>query len=273
MSDSRNHLERIVAVGLGLVVLGILVAFAFLEHGRNQSLQDNLESLLKKYQSATNDRAQLQSEIQAMSVCNSDLKNNLQAATNNLLELRTGAVGNVGLSSMPIFGKIPNFKLTNQIGVAVTDEDLRGNIWLADIIFTRCAGPCPIMSGKMADLQRQIPNDWPVKFVTLTTDPKFDTPEVLNSYAKRFDADYKRWYFLTGTMEEILKLAVEGLKLTAIPKTASDQADQNDLFIHATVFVLVDGAGRARAVFENDAEDVGGKVRTAIEKLLKKNGS
>ena len=272
MSKSHNRMERYIALGLGLVILGIFVAFAFLEHGRNQSLKEDLKELLEKYHVATNDRAQLKSQIILISGRFSQLQNDYLEATNDLSELRIQAAGNINPSGLPIFGVIPNFKLTNQAGNIVTDSNMLGSIWLADIVFTRCAGPCPIMSQQMADMQKSIPDEWPVKFVTLTTDPKFDTPEVLNSYAKRFNADDKRWHFLTGSMKEISKLATEGLKLTAVPKAASDQVDSNDLFIHATIFVLVDASGRARAAFESDDKNVANKIRAAIGKLLNIKG-
>lgn len=273
MSKSQNPMERYITLGLGLIILGVFAAFAFQEHGHNQLLRKNLKGLLEKYHVATNDRAQLKSQMDLISGRFFQLQNDYLEATNDLSALRIQIGDNTDPSGLPVFGIIPNFKLTNQTGDIVTDTDMHGSVWLADIIFTRCAGPCPIMSQKMADMQNSIPNDWPVKFVTLTTDPKFDTPEVLNRYAKRFNADNNRWHFLTGPMKEISKLAMDGLKLTALPKAASDQTDPNDLFIHATIFVLVDSNGRTRAVFESDDENVSSKIRAAIGKLLQKEGS
>ena len=58
-----------------------------------------------------------------------------------------------GSSAPPVFGKVADFALTNQDGQIVTLADLRGRVWVADIIFTRCAGPCPRMTRQMKLLQ------------------------------------------------------------------------------------------------------------------------
>ena len=50
---------------------------------------------------------------------------------------------------LPFYGSVADFTLTNQLGQAVTLADLRGQVWVTDIIFTRCAGPCLKMSRQM----------------------------------------------------------------------------------------------------------------------------
>ncbi len=157
---------------------------------------------------------------------------------------------------LPIISQIPDFVLTNQDNRAVTLADLRGEVWIGDIIFTRCGGPCPAMTRKMAELQAALPPKLQNKFVTLTTDPEFDSPVVLKEYGGKFGADFNRWTFLTGDKQEIYKLGVEGLKLSSVPIDPKDRKAIDDLFIHATYFVIVDRQGRARAAFETVGEDV-----------------
>jgi protein SCO1/2 len=174
-------------------------------------------------------------------------------------------------SPLPVLFKIPSFALTNQSGHAITGSDLRGNVWVADIIFTSCAGPCPEMTRKMAELQHALTGKESVKFVTLTTHPEFDTPPILQAYGRRFGADFQRWHFLTGSKQQIADLAVGGLKLTAVEKEKDKQQDLNDLFIHSTLFVLVDKQGQARGVFESDDPGLKPKILEAIDQLLREN--
>src|SRR2546430_7234095 len=82
--------------------------------------------------------------------------------------------------------QLPDFSLTNQNGRPVSLGDLRGNVWVADIIFTQCAGPCPMMTQRMSELQKILPASSSLKLVTLTTDPEHDQPEVLKRYGERF---------------------------------------------------------------------------------------
>ncbi|MCW5555133.1 MAG: SCO family protein [Verrucomicrobiae bacterium] len=155
-----------------------------------------------------------------------------------------------------VMGQVADFTLTNQHGQMVTLANLKGSVWVADIIFTRCAGPCPRMTQQMKLLQAALPPTSKARLVTLTTDPDYDTPEVLNSYAQHFEADPERWMFLTGTKKEIAALAIDSLKLTAIEKSPEDREDPADLFIHATIMVVVDKAGRLRGIFETEGEGI-----------------
>lgn len=173
------------------------------------------------------------------------------------------------LPPRPVLFSIPDFALTNQDQQRLTLASFRGQIWLADIIFTRCSGPCPAMARRTAELQNLINPQWPVKFVTLTTDPDYDTPAVLHAHGQRYGAQTGRWHFLTGPKKAVLDLAVHGLKLTALDKEPGQQETPTDLFIHSTQFILVDGQGRARDVFENEDTEMTNKVVKAIERLLK----
>jgi protein SCO1 len=157
---------------------------------------------------------------------------------------------------LPVIGPVADFALTNQQGRGVSLADLRGRIWVADIIFTRCAGPCPRMTRQMKELQDALSATSQTRLVTLTTDPDFDTPPVMKTYSERYGADPERWTFLTGTKKEIGALAVDSLKLNAVPVKPEDRKDAADLFVHSTIFVVVDKQARLRGVFETGGEGV-----------------
>jgi cytochrome oxidase Cu insertion factor (SCO1/SenC/PrrC family) len=158
---------------------------------------------------------------------------------------------------LPVLGQVSNFTLTNQDGQLVTLKDLRGHVWVADIIFTRCAGPCLKMSRQMKDLQEALPAKSQARLVSLTTDPAYDSPHVLSVYAGRFGADSRRWTFLTGAPEQIANLATGSLKLTAMENKAEPgqpPPDSSNLFIHSTILVLVDKQAQLRGVFQTMGE-------------------
>jgi protein SCO1/2 len=114
-------------------------------------------------------------------------------------------------TSLPrVIGHVTPFTLTNQAGGRVTLSDLAGKVWVADIIFTRCAGPCPRMTQQMRELQTRFAGNPDVRLVSLTTDPAYDTPEILKRYGDKFGAQSDRWWFLTGTTTEIATLARYG---------------------------------------------------------------
>src|SRR4051812_8169598 len=173
------------------------------------------------------------------------------------------------LPDLPVIAEIPDFAFTNQNGQPITKSALLGRVTLADVIFTRCGGPCPVMTGQMSDLQRRFPADAPVRFLTLTTDPSYDTPAILKQYATRFKANDSRWWFLTGPKHDIAEFIVKGLKLVAQEKAAAEQTAPEDLFIHSTMFVVLDKQARVRGGFDSDDPEFQKKVQTAVQKLTR----
>jgi protein SCO1 len=158
--------------------------------------------------------------------------------------------------SLPDYGTVNDFTLTNQAGSEVSLTNLYGRVWVADIIFTRCPGPCLKMTKQMSQLQSALPSSSKTRLVTLTTDPDFDTPQVLKSYGQRFGANFDRWEFLTGAPKQIAGLATDSLKLTALAKKPEERESAADLFIHSTIFVIVDQHGHLRGIFETTGEGV-----------------
>jgi protein SCO1 len=166
----------------------------------------------------------------------------------------------------PIYGAVPEFHLTNQVGRAVSLADLRGHVWIADIIFTRCPGPCAQMTRQMKALQQKLPSNSNVRLVSLTADPSFDTPAVLQTYANRFNAEPENWDFLTGPKPELYRLATHGLKL-ALQENVSTNIDE--MFIHSTRLVVIDQLGRLRgAGLDGSDQDPVPEIVRTVRQLL-----
>ena len=158
--------------------------------------------------------------------------------------------------ALRVIGLVAPFTLTSQDEKNVSLADFTNHVWVADIVFTRCAGPCPRLTAQMKSLQDKLPPDSPARLVTLTTDPEFDTPAVLKKYGQRFGADFNRWTFLTGTKSEIAALAGGSLKLSAQAVKPAEQTNDADLFIHTTIFVVVDKRAQLRGFFETGGDGV-----------------
>jgi protein SCO1/2 len=172
-------------------------------------------------------------------------------------------------SDLPEYFQVQPFMLTNQLGRAMDSRELAGRVWIADIIFTRCAGPCPRMTAAMENLADLFPAQDDLRFVTLTTDPDHDSPAVLKTYAEKFNADPARWHFLTGPKPALKALATGSLKLGAEEKEKELQQDEDDLFIHSTVFVLIDKAGKVRGFYESLEPGFQEKIVSDIKSLLR----
>jgi cytochrome oxidase Cu insertion factor (SCO1/SenC/PrrC family) len=179
---------------------------------------------------------------------------------------RFGAPRNSG-PQLPVLSTVTGFSLTNQFGRVVTAADLLGQPWLAEIIFTRCPGPCLRMTRNLASLQGRLPPDAPLRFVTLTADAAFDTPVVLREYAQRFGADSNRWQFLTGPQAKLYELATRQLLLAVAENPDPANAALDELFIHSSRMVLVDGAGRVRATYDGESPEAQDQVLADLRRL------
>ncbi len=143
--------------------------------------------------------------------------------------------------ALPVISEVPPFSFTDVRGEKISRDDLKGEVWVADFIFTRCAGPCPVMSRRMATL----PQD-KLRLVSFTVDPDYDTPSVLKEYGARYEAQPDRWSFLTGDRQAIRDLAISGFHLGVADATEED----SEPILHSTRFVLVDRQARIRGYYD-----------------------
>jgi len=143
--------------------------------------------------------------------------------------------------TVPVYDDVSDFRLIERSGKEITKNDLLGHVWIADFIFTRCAGQCPIMSLAVSKLSKEMPG---LRFVSFTSDPEYDSPQILSTYAGWYQADPEKWLFLTGDKKSLNEVAA-GLKLTKI----------DDPLLHSNYFVLIDKKGRIRGYYDpNDSE-------------------
>lgn len=152
---------------------------------------------------------------------------------------------------------LPPFALTERSGASVSDVDLRGRVWVAGFVFTRCPTVCPRLAQVMAGLQaplRALPGGDEARLVAISVDPEHDTPAVLSAWARGLDADPARWLFLTGERGAIWRLAERGFKLPV----ARDAGRPGHIIVHSQRLVVVDRGGRLRGWFDA-LDDPGGR--------------
>lgn len=148
------------------------------------------------------------------------------------------------------YGAVPDFQLTDRSGKPLRLSDLQGRPWVANFIFTRCGGQCPMMSSQMSQLQGNV-KDGDARFVSFTVDPEYDTLEILSKYAERYGAKKEKWFFLTGSKEEINRLT------QAFHMNSTEEPS-----FHSLRFVLVGSDLRVRGYYDSSDKE-------AREKLLK----
>ena len=140
---------------------------------------------------------------------------------------------------------IPDFSLINQDGKRITKKDYEGKIYVADFFFVTCPGICPILEKNMSKLQERFKEDKNVLLLSHTVMPIKDSVPVLKQYAIENEIDSSKWNLVTGDKEQIYNLARKAYFADEdFVKTQDENA-----FIHTENFVLIDGKGRIRGVY------------------------
>lgn len=172
-------------------------------------------------------------------------------------------------SKLPILGPqghtIADVTLLTQDSTPVRLSTLaKGHILVFDFFFTRCPSICPTLTRNMKMVAQLTPADYPVKFVSITVDPTFDTPSRLQHYMKKYNITSSRWFFLTGSKDTIFNLVLRSFFLPLDTLTSEDELD----IVHTEKFVLVDWNLRIRGYYRGiDSAEVGNRLLSDIKKL------
>lgn len=161
-----------------------------------------------------------------------------------------------------VYHTVASFKFVDQDSAWVTNETFAGKIYVADFFFTSCRSICPKMTTQMKRAYDSLVNDPDVLFLSHTIDPKHDTVAVLKDHAERLEVQTSKWHFVTGTMEDIYKIAQ-----TSYFATALEDKTEEDGFIHSGAFLLVDKERRLRGKYDGTKEEDVDRLLGDIRKL------
>ena len=161
------------------------------------------------------------------------------------------------IDNIGIIGKVPSFSLTNFDGSIITDQQLNNKISIVSFIFTQCEGACPIMSDNMSTLQERFSASDDIQFLSITTDPDYDTLDILSEFSSNYSND-NNWFFLRGNIVDIIELSEKGFFLSAALLPAG----------HSTRFVLVDKKLNIRKFYEGTVESNIYELQSDIVTLL-----
>lgn len=136
--------------------------------------------------------------------------------------------------------EVQNFSFTNQDEETVELDDLKGDYWVANLIFTNCETVCPPMTANMARLQQKLDEEGlDIRLISFSVDPHIDSPQLLKEFGDKHGADYSNWDFLTGySQEDIESFASKSFKALVT------KVDGEDQVTHDTSFMLVSPEGK-----------------------------
>ena len=140
----------------------------------------------------------------------------------------------------------PDFSMEDTDGNTVTLSGLRGKVWVASFMFTRCTLGCPQVAETVRELQNRLRDRKDLMFVSFAVDPDRDDAEELKRYAAHFGADPTRWIFLRGDKAALDHLVTDGFQM-AINRDGSKPVGED--ITHPLKLVLIDREGFVRSRF------------------------
>jgi cytochrome oxidase Cu insertion factor (SCO1/SenC/PrrC family) len=161
---------------------------------------------------------------------------------------------------------VGDFAFTERSGQTVTQDSLRGRVWIAACFFTCCTDSCPKLSGSLARLQHELAGEPDVRLVSLTVDPARDTPATLSRYAEVYRADADRWLFLTGSAEQVHAFVQGRLKL-GVAENTGPGATPGTRVLHSPKLTLIDRRGRIRGYYDGTDPEAVARLRDAAGRL------
>jgi protein SCO1 len=161
---------------------------------------------------------------------------------------------------------IVGYVLTNQQGKKSTAEEWNDKIVVANFFFTHCPVVCPKMTSNLKKVRAAFTGKKDLLIVSFSVDPERDSVAQLKKFAQRFGIDESNWQLLTGSKQEIYRLARKSFQVVA---TDGDGGD--DDFIHSDQFILIDSKKRIRGYYEGTEGKETAQLIKDIKKLEHEN--
>ncbi len=156
------------------------------------------------------------------------------------------------------------FVLTERSGADVSRESLSNKFLVVNFIHTGCSISCEQVNKRMTEVQRLVADQADVQLLSLSVDPRSDTPPALVKFAERFSADSKKWLFLTGDKTEVYDL----IEYSFLRRhTGAGINPELGGFLDTDRIALVDRSGKVRRYFNGMQSSAPQSIGDAIQHL------
>lgn len=164
-----------------------------------------------------------------------------------------------------IYHQVSDFNLVNQNGDSVSLASYKGKILIVNLFYTQGKNYGVDFTNKAVKaFEASYGSNQVINFVSLSIDPKHDSPEVLSSYAKGLGAQPGKWDLLTGDSTQIYNLINKQLFVDAL----QENVDGTTRFIYSNLFVLLDPRHRIRGYYQTTSQEALSKLDDEIKVLI-----
>lgn len=136
---------------------------------------------------------------------------------------------NFSLATESVYDLEINFE--NADGKKINMKDLKGNIQVLSMIYTRCKTICPVIINNMKKIEQEIIKNKikNVKFTLITLDPENDKTEQIKNFVK--EKKINNWEVLRTSKEDTLKIAMAtGIRY---------KKENSDEYTHSNIIIVI----------------------------------
>lgn len=149
-----------------------------------------------------------------------------------------------------VIAELPEFSLVDQDGQVFNRESMEGDLWVSAFVFTHCRATCPRLTAQMKRLQGSVSTVPSAHFLSVSVDPRNDTPAVIKAYMTKNGLDEANWRFVTGTEQAIQHFVVDGFQV------GYGKTRQAAELTHSNSFALVDDRARIRGYYSSEDDGI-----------------
>lgn len=157
---------------------------------------------------------------------------------------------NKNVVDVPVIAELPAFSLVDQDAQAFNPKSLEAGLWVTAFVFTHCRATCPRLTGQMKKLQGRLSDVPSAHLLSVSVDPRNDTPEVIKLYMTKNRLDETNWRFVTGSEGAIQHFVVDGFKV------GYGHSQWSPELTHSNSFTLVDEQARIRGYYGSDDDGI-----------------
>ncbi len=181
----------------------------------------------------------------ALSACKSESEKIHTLPYLGFKDLETTTRNNV-LVTDTVYHTIGSFYFTSHTGEAITNETVKGRIYVADFFFTHCPSICPIMTQNLKTFHENTKDIDELIILSHTIDPERDSIARLNEYINFNEINTRdNWFFLRGSQAYTYDIGKDEYLINADVDRGAEGG-----FLHSEHFVLIDREGHIRGMYE-----------------------
>ncbi|MBL64414.1 MAG: cytochrome c oxidase assembly protein [Opitutae bacterium] len=173
------------------------------------------------------------------------------------MRLRAPDQGNFD-APLEVLSEVQPFELVDQEGQPFSSEKLKGKVCVVNFFFTQCEGLCPKLSKEMTILQKRFARSLDFHLVSISADPKNDTPENIAAFIAKHNIDTSNWTLLTGDQGTILRLMKDDFQVSTVV----------DPRLHSDRFLLLDRQLQMRASYSMSDSSAMERLPRGVRRLI-----